>query len=125
MIKKIQIGVSGSKEYSNNVCMKEYFFKLKELFGNDFEIVTRGKIHGAEKLAKKMCNLFDIEYKEVKPLYKTIKKIKYSNKVEFKNSKDFSNKLDTLVIFGEDISEALKASINYLKDENKKVIFRK
>ena len=74
MIKKIQIGVSGSKEYSNNVGMKEYFFKLKELFGNDFEIVTRGKIHGAEKLAKKMCNLFDIEYKEVKPLYKTIKK---------------------------------------------------
>ena len=71
-----------------------------------------------------MSNLFDIEYKEVKPLYKTIKKIKYSNKVEFKNSKDFSNKLDTLVIFGEDISEALKASINYLKEENKKVIFR-
>ena len=55
MSKKIQIGVSGSKEYSNNVGMKEYFFKLKELFGNDFEIVTRGKIHGAEKFAKKMC----------------------------------------------------------------------
>jgi hypothetical protein len=121
---KIQIGVSGSKEYSNTTDMKEYFFKLKELFGDNFEIVTRGKVHGAEKLAKKMSNLFDIEYKEIKPLYKTIKKIKYSNKVEFKNSKDFSNKLDTLVIFGEDLSEALKASINYLKEENKKVIFR-
>jgi|TARA_B100001964_G_scaffold48530_1_gene54316 hypothetical protein len=122
---KIRIGISGSKEYTNKTGMKEYFFKLKELFGDNLEIVTRGKVHGAEKLAKKMSNLFDIEYKEVKPLYKTIKKIKYSNKVEFKNSKDFSNKLDTLVIFGEDLSEALKASINYLKEENKKVIFRK
>ncbi len=120
---KIQIGISGSKEYSNTYKMKEYIYKLKELFGDDFEIVTRGKVYGAENLAKKICTLFDIEYKEIKPLYKTFKKVKYSNKLEFKNSKDFSNKLDTLVIFGEDISEALKASIKYLKDENKKVIF--
>ena len=65
MIMKIRIGISGTKEYSDRDIIKEYCYKLKQLFEEDLVIVTRGKAYGAEKLAKNMANLFDIEYEEI------------------------------------------------------------
>ena len=124
MIMKIRIGISGTKEYSDRDRIKKYCYKLKQLFEEDLVIVTRGKAYGVEKLAKNMANLFDIEYEEILPMHKKWKTVEYSSKVGFLNSKEYAENLDSLVIFGENLPEALFWVIDNLKKQNKKVVFR-
>ena len=120
-MKKIKIGVSGVKEYSNKVKVKNFIYELNKFFEGNLIVCTRGKRNGAEALARKYANEFGIECEEIKPLRKTMKG-------EFGSSIRLAESIDSLFVFVT-IKDELPATLNKVieetKKKNKKVVFKR
>jgi len=119
-MKKIRIGVSGVKEYSNKVKVKKSIFELNKFFEGHLIICTRGKKNGAEALARKYANEFDIECEDIKPFQKSIK-------AQFGSSKRLAQSIDSLFVFvndKDDLPANLQTLIKETKKQNKKVVFK-
>lgn len=51
----MKVALIGDEKYENRGELKEAIFKLKQKFGEDLTIITRGKKNGVEKWVRKYC----------------------------------------------------------------------
>ena len=60
----MKVGIVGSRKYTNKNKIKDFIYELKEVFGDEVEIVSGGCKFGADKYAKKFALEFDMKYVE-------------------------------------------------------------
>ena len=60
----MKIALIGDEKYENRGELKETIFKLKEKFGEDLTIITRGKKNGVEKWVRKYALEMNLKYIE-------------------------------------------------------------
>ncbi len=63
----MKIALIGDEKYENRGELKETIFKLKEKFGEDLTIITRGKKNGVEKWVRKYALEMNLKYIEYNP----------------------------------------------------------
>ena len=66
---KMKIALIGDEKYENRGELKETIFKLKEKFGEDLTIITRGKKNGVEKWVRKYALEMNLKYIEFNPAH--------------------------------------------------------
>ena len=65
----MKIALIGDEKYENRGELKETIFKLKEKFGEDLTIITRGKKNGVEKWVRKYALEMNLKYIEFNPAH--------------------------------------------------------
>ena len=65
----MKVGIVGSRKYTNKNKIKDFIYELKEVFGDEVEIVSGGCKFGADKYAKKFALEFDMKYVEFPPVH--------------------------------------------------------
>jgi len=60
----MKIALIGDEKYENRGELKETIFKLKQKFGEDLTIITRGKNNGVEKWVRKYALEMNLKYIE-------------------------------------------------------------
>ena len=60
----MKIALIGDEKYENRGELKETIFKLKQKFGEDLTIITRGKKNGVEKWVRKYALEMNLKYIE-------------------------------------------------------------
>ena len=65
----MKIAIIGDEKYENRGELKETIFKLKEKFGEDLTIITRGKKNGVEKWVRKYALEMNLKYIEFNPAH--------------------------------------------------------
>ena len=66
---KMKIALIGDEKYENRGELKETIFKLKQKFGEDLTIITRGKKNGVEKWVRKYALEMNLKYIEFNPAH--------------------------------------------------------
>ena len=61
---KMKVALIGDEKYENRGELKEAIFKLKQKFGEDLTIITRGKKNGVEKWVRKYALEMNLKYIE-------------------------------------------------------------
>ena len=67
----MRVAIVGSRKYTNKRRIQEFIFKLKQKYGEDWEIVRGGQKEGADGYAKKYALEFDVKYSEFPPVHYT------------------------------------------------------
>ena len=62
-----KVAIVGSRKYVNELKIKNLIFKLKQLYGDELEIVSGGQPLGADGFAKKYALFFNVKYVEFAP----------------------------------------------------------
>ena len=65
----MKIDLIGDEKYENRGELKETIFKLKQKFGEDLTIITRGKKNGVEKWVRKYALEMNLKYIEFNPAH--------------------------------------------------------
>ena len=65
----MKIALIGDEKYENRGELKETIFKLKQKFGEDLTIITRGKKNGVEKWVRKYALEMNLKYIEFNPAH--------------------------------------------------------
>tara|TARA_R100000908_G_C3728648_1_gene128774 strand:+ start:324 stop:719 length:396 start_codon:yes stop_codon:yes gene_type:complete len=65
----MKIALIGDEKYENRGELKETIFKLKQKFGEDLTIITRGKKNGVEKWVRKYSLEMNLKYIEFNPAH--------------------------------------------------------
>ena len=65
----MKIALIGDEKYETRGELKETIFKLKEKFGEDLTIITRGKKNGVEKWVRKYALEMNLKYIEFNPAH--------------------------------------------------------
>ena len=65
----MKIALIGDEKYENRGELKETIFKLKQKFGDDLTIITRGKKNGVEKWVRKYALEMNLKYIEFNPAH--------------------------------------------------------
>ena len=65
----MKIALIGDEKYENRGELKETIFELKEKFGEDLTIITRGKKNGVEKWVRKYALEMNLKYIEFNPAH--------------------------------------------------------
>lgn len=105
----INVGITGSSEWTELSKIKDFIFHLKTKYKDDVTIITCGERSGVDFEVKKICNNFEMNYKETRnkhyewnsycmegPYY--YGKPKYKNNVFIRNDK-FVSYCDIIVLF--------------------------
>ncbi|MCK9430136.1 MAG: hypothetical protein M0R17_09050 [Candidatus Omnitrophica bacterium] len=67
----IKIAVTGSSNFEYKDFVKKLLLKLKEKCGDDLQIGTGGRLHGADKHIKSFCTKLNIILVEFNPCHET------------------------------------------------------
>lgn len=67
--KTMRVAIIGSRTYENKLKIKEMIFKLKNMFGDELEIVSGGAKDGADRYAKKYALELGVKYIEFNPAH--------------------------------------------------------
>ena len=65
----MNIGIVGSRRWTDKIKIKDFIFELKNRHGVDVTIVSGGCRNGADKYAKKYALEFDMKYEEFPPIH--------------------------------------------------------
>ena len=133
MTTKIKIGIVGSRGYTNKQKIKDLIFKIKEIHGDEVEIVSGGQREGVDGFAKKFALEFDMSYVEFPPSHYTwnmhckLSAVKYKKPYYvsnyFKRNKQIAEYSDIVIAFIPDgvESRGTMNTIEYAKKEKKMV----
>jgi hypothetical protein len=66
-LKKMNIAMIGSTNYENVRKLRDFLFTIKQNFGTDVNIITRGNKDGCEKYIRKYAIEFGFRYTEYNP----------------------------------------------------------
>ena len=130
----MKVGIVGSRKYTNKNKIKDFIYELKEVFGDEVEIVSGGCKFGADKYAKKFALEFDMKYVEFPAVHESynmhciLPKFKYGKPYAvwhfFERNKEIAKYSDKIVAF---IPEGIKSNgtmntIGHAQKMKKKVI---
>ena len=130
----MRVGIVGSRKYTNKNKIKDFIYELKEVFGDEVEIVSGGCKFGADKYAKKYALEFDMKYVEFPPSHESynmhciLPKYKYGKPYAvwhfFERNKEIAKYSDKIIAF---IPEGIKSNgtmntIEHAQKMKKKVI---
>ena len=65
----MKVGIVGSREFAAGSKIRKFIYELKELFGDELEIVSGGQRKGADGMAKKYAIELDVKYVEFPPAH--------------------------------------------------------
>ncbi len=128
-----KVGIIGDNEYENKIKIKEILFNLKQKYGTDVEIVSRGSIQGAERYIKKYALELGLSYKEFNPphstynLYSAMNESFYNKPYKPFNfilrDKIFSSYVDVcFCLTARNNSPSIKTCLEHLDKNNKKYV---
>ena len=130
----MKVGIVGSRKYTNKNKIKDFIYELKEVFGDEVEIVSGGCKFGADKYAKKYALEFDMKYVEFPAVHESynmhciLPRYKYGKPYAvwhfFERNKEIAKYSDKIVAF---IPEGIKSNgtmntIEHARKMEKKVI---
>ena len=130
----MKVGIVGSRKYTNKNKIKDFIYELKEVFGDEVEIVSGGCKFGADKYAKKFALEFDMKYVEFPAVHESynihciLPKFKYGKPYAvwhfFERNKDIAKYSDKIIAF---IPDGIKSNgtmntIEHAQKMEKKVI---
>ena len=130
----MNIGIVGSRRWTDKIKIKDFIFKLKNTYGNDITIVSGGCKDGADKYAKKYALEFDVRYEEFPPtheqhnMYCVLPKFNYGKPFAkwryFERNKKIAERSDIIVGFipNNVVSNGTMSTIDYANKLNKKTI---
>ena len=133
-MKKMKVGIVGSRRYENKKKIKDFIFKLKHERGEDTIIVSGGCKDGADKYAKKYALELGLQYEEYPPfhevhnMYCTLPESRYNKSYNISNyfarNKIIAGVSDFIVAFIPNgiISNGTNSTLKYAEKFNKKTI---
>ena len=65
----MKVGIVGSREFLAKNKIRKFIYDLKELFGEELEIVSGGQVKGADGFAKKYAIELGVTYREFPPAH--------------------------------------------------------
>ena len=105
----MKVGIVGSRKYTNKNKIKDFIYELKEVFGDEVEIVSGGCKFGADKYAKKFALEFDMKYVEFPAVHESynihciLQKYKYGKPYAvwhfFERNKEIAKYSDKIIAF--------------------------
>ena len=105
----MKVGIVGSRKYTNKNKIKDFIYELKEVFGDEVEIVSGGCKFGADKYAKKFALEFDMKYVEFPAVHESynihciLPKYKYGKPYAvwhfFESNKEIAKYSDKIIAF--------------------------
>jgi len=135
MAEKIKIVLTGSKTWQNQTKIKDTIFDLKNRLKKNLFIISGGITNGADKIIKKTCLDFEIDYEEIPPFHQNWNS--FCSEPAFKYNKKYSPKNfyvqnsllvengDIIIIFmsnNDNNSNMIGDIIKKAKEKNKKLI---
>lgn len=129
-----RVGIIGENTYENKLKIREILYSLKQKYGTDVEVVSRGTQQGAEKYIKKYALDLGLQYKEFNPahtvhnLYSALNEGFYGKPYQPFNfilrDKMFAGYVDVCFCLMESNStgKTLKTCISFLDKNNKKYV---
>jgi len=130
----MKVAIVGSRRYENKKKIKDFIFKLKQVYGPATIIVSGGCKQGADRYAKKYALELGLQYEEYPPfhevhnLYCTMPESRYGKPYNIRNfharNKIIAGTSDFIVAFipeGVD-SDGTFSTLNYAKKLDKKRI---
>ena len=105
----MKVGIVGSRKYTNKNKIKDFIYELKEVFGDEVEIISGGCKFGADRYAKKYALEFDMKYVEFPPSHESynmhciLPKYKYGKPYAvwhfFERNKEIAKYSDKIIAF--------------------------
>ena len=105
----MKVGIVGSRKYTNKNKIKDFIYELKEVFGDEVEIVSGGCKFGADIYAKKFALEFDMKYVEFPAVHESynihciLPKYKYGKPYAvwhfFERNKEIAKYSDKIIAF--------------------------
>ena len=105
----MKVGIVGSRKYTNKNKIKDFIYELKEIFGDEVEVVSGGCKFGADKYAKKYALEFDMKYVEFTAVHESynmhciLPKYKYGKPYAvwhfFERNKEIAKYSDKIIAF--------------------------
>ncbi len=108
----MKLAIVGSRSFTD---WEELFITIHELVRIvEIELIVSGGAKGADKLAERFADFFDIPKKVIKPEWKL-----YGRKAGFLRNQDIVDAADKVIAFWDGKSKGTKSTIDIAKSQDK------